>query len=90
MAAPAREPLCECCDLPVSSCGKAAEDRQRAQDRRHRTWLVGQGWFASSYPGSCDNCGTPFKAGKLIHANGRGGMRWRSECCAPDMPEGTS
>lgn len=31
------EARCTCCDLPVSSCGKAAEQRQRATARAERT-----------------------------------------------------
>lgn len=30
------EPRCDCCDLPVSMCGKAVEQRQRAEAVKQR------------------------------------------------------
>ena len=81
-----REPRCECCDLPESSCGKVAESRQRTEDQAHRRYLIRIGWFASNYPGKCDRCETQFGPGTLIHANGM--KTYLAQCCAPDRPGG--
>lgn len=80
---------CDCCDLPVESCGKAAEVAQRAALDAWRKWLCRHGWFRSNYAGSCHQCGTEFKAGSVIRSGGftgRGGV-YVAACCAPDMPE---
>lgn len=70
---------CECCDLEVASCGKAAEYRQRVMLARWRGQLRAQGWFPAAHPGVC-LCGDPFKEGTLI-IRSRG--VWIAECCAP-------
>lgn len=75
------EPRCECCDLPVSSCGKAAEHRQRVALARWRSQLRERGWFESAWPGVCP-CGEPFKEKALISRDQASG-RWIAECCAP-------
>jgi hypothetical protein len=79
-----QEPRCTCCELPVSSCGKAAESRQRQQDQAHQRYLIKNGWFRSQYPGACDRCQEPFRPGTLIHANGL--KSYLAICCAPEMP----
>ena len=71
---------CSCCDLPVSSCGKAAEQRQRAELAAERTRLRAKGWFTSLYPGTCASCGEPYEARALITVERPRG--WRAECCA--------
>lgn len=69
---------CECCDLPVSSCGKAVEVAQRQQRIAERARLLAAGWFVARYAGECGGCGDWFEAGTLIRRDGEG---WRSECC---------
>lgn len=79
---------CECCDLPIESCGRAAEAKQRAELQEWRRWLVRHGWFRSNYPRVCHRCETGFKAGSVIRSDGftsRGGV-YVGECCAPEMP----
>lgn len=58
---------CECCDLPVESCGKALETRQRAEAkaRRQRALASDPRAFPASYDGTCA-CGDRFKAGTPI------------------------
>lgn len=70
---------CACCDLPTYSCGKAAEQRQRADAARRAGEFVARGWFRAQYPGPCEICGEWFQPGALI---GRAGDGWRAECCA--------
>jgi hypothetical protein len=84
VSTPVREKRCECCDLPISSCGKAAEARQRADARAQRRYLIRLGWFESLYPGVCDRCDVPFRPGTLIKANGL--KTYLAECCAPERP----
>jgi hypothetical protein len=73
------EQRCECCDLPVSSCGKAAEAVQRQQLMAERALLLAAGWFPARWAGECAGCGYWFKMGALIR---RDGEDWRSECCS--------
>lgn len=77
-------PRCDCCDLPLSLCGKAGETRQRSEDQAHRRYLIKNGWFPSNYSGKCDRCETPFVPGTLIHANGL--KTYLAICCAPEVP----
>lgn len=68
---------CTCCDLPRESCGKAAEDRARAERFVERTRLLAQpGWIAASYPGFCSRCYDRIDVGQPI-------ARWKSgwRCC---------
>ena len=75
------ETRCECCDLPVRSCGKAKETELRRQDRQYRAWLTARGWFPAQWPGCCERCGTEFKAGTLIRRDpGEDGYR-SADCC---------
>lgn len=37
------EERCECCDLPVYSCGRSAEAQQRREDEVADSWGV-EGW----------------------------------------------
>lgn len=70
---------CDCCDLPVESCGKAAEQRQRAEAQRERTMLLARtSWFEASYPGTCSSCGERFPAGEPITKHGGG---YKASCC---------
>ena len=76
---------CDCCDLPVEFCGKAAEDRQRREARAAQAELLATpGWFPARYPGTCAGCGSYFRAGEPIRVN-RGGRwtepRYVAGCC---------
>lgn len=76
---------CECCDLPVTSCGKAAEGRQRAEARAERERLARLGAFVAVWPGHCVRCGEPFQAGDLILSSGLPiptGFGYLAGCCA--------
>lgn len=77
--AAAAEERCECCDLPVTSCGKAAEQRLRDDAAQLRRRLERNGWQAAAWPGTCLLCGDPFAAGAMI-VRGRDG--YRAECCS--------
>lgn len=71
---------CDCCDLPVESCGRAAEQRQRAEQRSELERLRARGYFAATFHGVCEGCGEHYSAGTLIvrtHPYG-----YRAECCA--------
>ncbi len=72
---------CDCCDLPVTSCGKTAEQRQRAEQADKRVRLRAQGWMEAQLPGRCEVCNEPFDAGSLITYLGVE-FGWRAECCS--------
>lgn len=72
------EPRCDCCDLPVMSCGKATDQRERAEQLQERERLTSLGFIPAGYAGVCSACGEWFPVGALIHANRPNG--WR--CCA--------
>ena len=79
---------CTCCDLPVESCGRAAEKRQqRAEQEARAELLVTRGWFPARYPGSCAGCGSYFRVGEPIRVNRN--RRWTepvtyvASCCQP-------
>lgn len=84
----AREPRCECCDLPEPSCGKAAEAEELSELREWRRYLIRNGWFTSNFPGVCDRCGVTFRGGVVIRSDGFSGRsgRYVAECCAPPLP----
>ena len=74
------EARCECCDLPVAMCGRAAERRQAAEEANARSLLLAQrGWIAAAYPGTCAGCGTRYEVGSPIHHLPGG---WGSDCCS--------
>lgn len=72
---------CLCCDLPIESCGKQAEVRQRAERAASRAVLIQHGWFEAQYPGKCATCSTWFAAGDLIRRDPTQ-LSWQGECCA--------
>ena len=85
-----RGAYCECCDLPLSSCGKAVEAKQLTELKKWRRWLIRHGWFTSNFPGQCNRCEVWFRAGTVIRSDGfsaKGGI-YVAECCAPPMPGG--
>ena len=74
------DPRCDCCDLPVYSCGKTKEDRQRLAECRERAaLLVRSGWFEARWPGVCVGCGESFKPSTPIRSAHPGG--YRAACC---------
>lgn len=73
---------CDCCDLPIESCGKAAEDRQRKEDANARSRAMGlPGWWRAKWPGTCAGCGSGFAAGDPITVAHNDG--YLAYCCAP-------
>ena len=51
------EARCECCDLPVAMCGRAAESRLAALARAERARLLAlPGVWAAEFPGVCPAC----------------------------------
>lgn len=55
---------CDCCDLPVESCGKRVEAARVAADRAERARLLDlPGVFAAVYAGRCVGCGEGFAEG---------------------------
>lgn len=76
---------CECCDLPVESCGKAVEQAQRAEEKAERARLLRRGFIEARYDGRCANCGAFLAVGSLIahvSALGHAVEGWIGECCA--------
>lgn len=74
------ETRCDCCDLPVYSCGKAKETRLRQEWKADRSRLEARGWLSAIYPGVCEQCRERFEPGTLIRMVAHSG--WRAECCA--------
>jgi len=72
---------CTCCDLPVESCGRAVEVRQRREDANARSQALSlYGWFRAQFPGSCVVCREPFAIGDPIsYDSEREG--YKSYCC---------
>lgn len=58
---------CDCCDLPVATCGKAVEQRQRKEDQAERARaLAHPRALKALYAGACCQCGERFKPGDPI------------------------
>lgn len=64
------EDRCDCCDLPVYSCGKAIE--QQARQKRETTGPTIEAKFA----GKCPSCGDWITVGTPITATAEGWV-----CC---------
>jgi len=78
---PTRDEQCECCELPLVSCGKAAETKQRAEAKARRVALLRRpGWFPSDFPGACARCSEWFPVGTPIRRDQVKG--WLAECCS--------
>jgi hypothetical protein len=80
------EARCDCCDLPITSCGRAAELRQRAAATAEgRRLLALPGAIPARYAGLCGSCDEPFAEGDPItrYHQGRFGT-WRSLTCCPE------
>lgn len=73
---------CDCCDLPVESCGKAVEDRARKEDANARSRaLATPGWWQARWPGVCASCRSGFAEGDPITVAHNEG--YISYCCLP-------
>lgn len=74
---------CDCCDLPIESCGKEIERKQRREAGVEEQRLLGRGWFHALYAGQCSGCGTDFAAGELIKLQTTHGQHrcYIAECC---------
>jgi hypothetical protein len=71
---------CDCCDLPVESCGRAVEQRLRKEDANARSEaLSAYGWFRAQYAGQCAGCGEHFAVGDPISYVADG--KYKSYCC---------
>lgn len=70
---------CDCCDLPIESCGKEAELRQRWDTQQARAQLRLKGYFPALFDGTCQGCDERFTAGTLIRFTIPDG--WTAECC---------
>lgn len=67
---------CDCCDLPVESCGKAAEQLARRQQLLDRQAALRKpGATVAQYPGVCGECGESFDKGEPIAARSAPGHR---------------
>lgn len=80
------ETRCECCDLPVESCGKAAQARLEAAEREWLLRLVNTPpWFPAVYSGLCGECGERFAVGYPIRSSSKRGAYGRAiyigACC---------
>lgn len=74
--------LCECCDLPPESCGKALEAAQRAEAKALRERLLQTpGSTAANWPLTCCYCGTRSGKGDPIRGSADG---WYGLLCCPD------
>lgn len=73
------EQRCDCCDLPVYSCGKAQEEIERREEAALREQLREHPrWFPSIYPGTCSGCDGYFEVGTYIK---RSGDKYVAQCC---------
>lgn len=82
------EPRCECCDLPVASCGKAAEQLARREAMLERQRLAQlPNAMPAQYAGTCGACGEWFKVGDIIGPPRPFGLNtWVGPCCLGNAP----
>ena len=73
---------CDCCDLPVESCGKAAEKRERAAALAERERLLAAGALTARYAGLCSRCSDRIREGDPIKPDPDREGGWLGECCA--------
>lgn len=75
------ERRCSCCDLPVSMCGKAAEqaaaDAHRARVARA---LAEPGVTPAKFPGRCPTCRSGIAVGDPVYRTEDG---WTGYLCCP-------
>lgn len=73
---------CDCCDLPVESCGKAVEQRLRNQDANERLRALDvPGAARAVFPGLCCRCQEPIKIGDPIRWDTTHHDGWLRYCC---------
>lgn len=78
---------CDCCDLPVESCGKAAAQREAEVERVIReVVLLEPGTIEAKFTGPCKGCGTWVKVGDPIRLH-EGDWMGRL-CCAATFEDG--
>lgn len=74
------EELCDCCELPIKSCGRALEQRRLTEVRqRNRRVLAAPGVIEANFGGRCPDCSQTFHEGDPIARNADG--LW-SHCAA--------
>jgi len=72
---------CDCCDLLVEFCGKAAAQKQRATELAQLEELLQRpGWFPAEWRVMCSVCREWSPPGTPITRHGEFG--WRAECCS--------
>lgn len=78
---------CECCDLPIESCGKEIEQHQIAEHAAANAELMTRGWFPAKYPGECAACGSPFDTNDMIRLHTTTGAHrcYIAECCKEEI-----
>lgn len=77
---------CVCCDLPLYSCGRTVEARQRAERAELRVVLLEQpGVTRAQYPGRCAICHEPVAPGDPIRP-GRDEGGWVGQLCCGEDP----
>ena len=68
---------CDCCDLPESMCGKAAEQAQRAEEAAELAAVRAQpGVIESRWTTRCPACNGRIHPGQLIRFTGED-LPWR-------------
>lgn len=78
---------CDCCDLPVESCGKALEQRQRDEAMRERKRLMSQpGARPAGFFGRCGRCDEQYGIGAIIAPPDPGTTGWLGPCCVGTSP----
>ena len=67
---PVADGRCDCCDLPLFSCGKALEARQRKELLSRRARLLARAeYFPAAYGGRCGRCSEPIAPGDPIKSD---------------------
>lgn len=78
------EERCDCCDLPVSSCGKAVEQKVAAERRAEiARVLMEPGVVAARHSGTCVTCASRYPEGEPIKHTEDG---WSGALCCPEVP----
>lgn len=73
--------LCDCCDLPIETCGKAAEARMADEIRAERERALAEpGVVGAKFPGRCATCSTGYGRGEPIRHTDDG---WAGAICCP-------
>ena len=72
---------CDCCDLPVISCGRFVEQQLRQETAQERARLAGlPGVFLAVFSGACATCGERITPGDTIRRAGNA-SGYTGECC---------